>query len=92
MNHAEAIRLLDAWYALPDEKPPGYWDAFEAEIEGHRSMMVLTNVHTLIELNEHETALLRDILETVVAQSQEHLSDAARLLVAELRFQLPHVP
>lgn len=35
-KNAEAIALLDQWYATPDDKPPGYWDDLLEEIETHR--------------------------------------------------------
>ncbi|HEY7493604.1 MAG TPA: hypothetical protein VIH59_21150 [Candidatus Tectomicrobia bacterium] len=35
MENAEAIALLEQWYAIPDDKPPGYWDDLLEEIEAH---------------------------------------------------------
>jgi uncharacterized phage-associated protein len=35
-KNAEAIALLDQWYATPDDKPPGYWDDLLQEIETNR--------------------------------------------------------
>jgi hypothetical protein len=35
-KNAAAIALLDEWYATPDDRPPGYWDARLHEIETHR--------------------------------------------------------
>lgn len=34
-KNAEAIALLEQWYATPDTKPPGYWDDLVEEIETH---------------------------------------------------------
>ena len=34
-ENAEAIALLEQWYATPDDKPPGYWDDLLQEIEAY---------------------------------------------------------
>ena len=34
---AAALAWIDAWYATPDEKPPGYSEAFLAEIAAGRA-------------------------------------------------------
>jgi uncharacterized phage-associated protein len=34
-QNTAALALLDEWDAIPDDKPPGYWDELEAEIEAH---------------------------------------------------------
>lgn len=34
-KNAGALAWLDAWYALPDDSPPGYWDEFEAFLQAH---------------------------------------------------------
>lgn len=31
----DALAVLEQWYATPDDKPPGYWDALLEEIEAH---------------------------------------------------------
>lgn len=35
-KNTAAMALLDAWYATPDDRPPGYWDDLRKEIETHR--------------------------------------------------------
>lgn len=35
-NNARALVFLAAWYATPDDQPPGYWEAFVRETEAHR--------------------------------------------------------
>jgi len=34
-KNAKAIAFLEQWYATPDDKPPGYWDDLEEEINAH---------------------------------------------------------
>jgi hypothetical protein len=34
-DNTDAIRWLDAWYATPDDRPPGYWDELRAALAAH---------------------------------------------------------
>jgi hypothetical protein len=34
-RNAAAIAWLDAWYATPDDSPPGFWEGFEALLAMH---------------------------------------------------------
>lgn len=34
-KNAAALACIEQWYATPDDKPPGYWDALEADIAAH---------------------------------------------------------